>query len=637
MTEPAVGDQLGDLRLEAVVGRGGMGVVYRATQLRLDRTVAVKVIAPALAADATFRARFEREARILAAVDHPNVIPVHGAGQDGDRLYLVMRWVGGRDLGQVIAQSGGLEPDRALQLLRQLAGALDAVHAAGLVHRDLKPANVLLDQPPGGGERAYLTDFGAGRRLDAPSDVTATGTWLGTLDYVAPETLAGAPPGPAGDRYALACVAFELLTGAPPFRRDTPAATLSAHHQAPVPSARARRPALPAAVDAVLARGLAKDPGERYATAEQFVAALGDALAVADGAETVSGQSTVAPVAPAAPRRRGARSAVLLVAVLVAVAVALVLVLVDGDDDATTPTATASAGEPGQVARVTRVAIGPGAAASVLAAGDDAAYVADARHPAIAVVDQVSRRLLGRIDLPAAPISIALDRDHDRLWVGLEDRRLVRISTADRRVVGSPLRLPILPGDVLVRGDDVVVVQHDPARAVAVDATAARVDGPVRRLPGAATGAVVDGDDVLAIVVYPPQLLRRGPDLAAAGRRRLQATLPTDLALDSGGTLWVTDFDANRVLRLNPRTGEAAGPPIAVGRQPFALALDGTSAWVTDKGDSTVTRIDQRTGRAYRPAVATGPLAGPVAVRPGLLGGAWASGTDDVIALEPPG
>ncbi len=287
MTGAAVSRQIAGYRLDELAGRGGMGVVYRATDLRLERTVALKVIAPALASDPVFRERFQREARLLAAIDHPHVIPFFEADEADGQLFLSMRWVDGCDLADVIHSSGGVEPTRALSIARQIAGALDAVHARGLVHRDLKPGNVLLENSDGE-EHAYLTDFGAGRALDGPSEVTGTGQWLGSVDYIAPETLSGCRASARSDIYALGCVLFEALTGTPPFHRDTQLATLWAHQRDPPPSVCARRPALPTQLDAVLARALAKDPELRYPTAARLADALGDALLVTRGADTVT-------------------------------------------------------------------------------------------------------------------------------------------------------------------------------------------------------------------------------------------------------------------------------------------------------------------------------------------------------------
>src|SRR4051794_275013 len=201
-----------------------MGVVYCATQLRLDRPVALKLIAAGHAADGEFRQRFEREARLTASLDHPNVIPVYAAGEEDGRPYLVMRLVRGTDLHALLRREGRLAPGRAAAIVAQVASALDAAHAAGLVHRDVKPANVLLD----GDDHVYLTDFGLTRLTSSDTRITETGRWLGTVEYASPEQLRGERCDARSDVYALACVLFTALCGEPPFQRGTVPATMNA-------------------------------------------------------------------------------------------------------------------------------------------------------------------------------------------------------------------------------------------------------------------------------------------------------------------------------------------------------------------------------------------------------------------------
>jgi serine/threonine-protein kinase len=266
-------------RIEGVAGRGGMGVVYRATQLPLGRTVAIKVVAPERAADAVFHARFERETRLAAAIDHPNVIPVYEAGESDGRLYLVMRWVDGGDLQRLISTRGRLEPASAAAIVAQVGSGLEAAHDAGLVHRDVKPANVLIAGEPGPGH-VYLTDFGLTLNAESATRVTSTGDLLGTVDYMAPEQLEGEQVSPRTDVYALGCVLYAALTGRPPFKRETYPATMLAHLSAPPP-----RPSeaggVPAAFDAVIERALAKRPEDRYPSARALVDAVSSAAGAA--------------------------------------------------------------------------------------------------------------------------------------------------------------------------------------------------------------------------------------------------------------------------------------------------------------------------------------------------------------------
>jgi serine/threonine-protein kinase len=255
-----------------------MGVVYRATQLRLDRPVALKLIAAERARDPAFRARFELESRLAAGIEHVNVIPVYEAGEDDGLLYIAMRLVDGVDLAQLLGHAGALEPRRVARIVLQLAGALDAAHAHGLVHRDVKPANVLItaDEP----EHVYLTDFGVAKHVRAQDGVTMAGQLVGTLDYAAPEQIGGAAVDRRTDVYALAGLLYHCLTGSPPFPRDDDTAKLWAHVNAPPPAPSALRPELPAAIDDIVARGLAKDPDERYANATELARACAEALGV---------------------------------------------------------------------------------------------------------------------------------------------------------------------------------------------------------------------------------------------------------------------------------------------------------------------------------------------------------------------
>ena len=267
----APGTTIGRYRIESRIGGGAMGVVYLALDTRLERRVALKLIEPSLAADPDFRARFEREARAAAALDHPHVLPVYEAGEDDGQLYLAMRYVPGVDLATQLARHGPLDLPATTRLVTQLAAALDAAHASGLIHRDVKPANVLLAPD----QHAYLADFGLAR--SAGTGITRPGQLVGTADYTAPELLTGASASPASDIYALACLAVECLTGRPPFTRDGELATLYAHANDPIPELSDQLPELPPGLQAVFERGLAKEPAARYASAGALASALAGA------------------------------------------------------------------------------------------------------------------------------------------------------------------------------------------------------------------------------------------------------------------------------------------------------------------------------------------------------------------------
>jgi predicted Ser/Thr protein kinase len=275
--------------IQREVGRGGMGVVYLATDRRLGRRVALKVIVPELAADPQFRQRFEREARVAATLEHPHVVPVYEAGEQDGSLFIAMRFIDGHDLATEVRDHGRLAPDRLGHIVLHVAGALDAAHRSGVVHRDVKPANVLLTGS-GDDEQAYLTDFGLTREAASESGLTLTGQWVGTVDYAAPEQILGEPTDARSDVYALGCLAFQALTGKPPFQ-GAPAARLFAHMNEPPPSACAARSELRPEVDAALARAMAKKPADRFQSAGDLGRALAAALA---GQPQVEPERTVA-------------------------------------------------------------------------------------------------------------------------------------------------------------------------------------------------------------------------------------------------------------------------------------------------------------------------------------------------------
>jgi predicted Ser/Thr protein kinase len=285
------GTALGGFEVEELVGRGGMGVVYRARQRSLDRVVALKVLSPAIAGDEEYRARFLREARLAAAIEHDHILPVYEAGEDQGHLFLAARFVRGEDLGSLLAREGKLTPARAVELVVQIAAALDAAHAEGLVHRDVKPSNVLVERR-GESEHVLLTDFGVAKsRAVEATRPTQSGLLLGSVDYVAPEQIEG-QSGPPADVYSLACLLVELLTGRVPFERGSSAATLWAHFWDAPPSLGSLDPALSEGLDAAVRRGLAKAPEERFASAGELARAAAAAAESACGATMGSSRGT---------------------------------------------------------------------------------------------------------------------------------------------------------------------------------------------------------------------------------------------------------------------------------------------------------------------------------------------------------
>ncbi|MFC6012796.1 serine/threonine-protein kinase [Nocardia lasii] len=261
--------------IDRQLGRGGMGSVYLARHPRLPRWTALKLLNRELFSDTEIRARFEREADLVAQLDHPNIVTVFDRGVEGDQLWISMQYIDGIDASSLNPHT--LPPDRALQIIGETAAALDYAHRAGVLHRDVKPANILLARSDSQ-ERVYLTDFGIARLRDDSGHLTETGSFTATLAFAAPEQLTGAALDHRTDQYSLACTLYTLLTGSAPFESASPAAVITGHLQAPPPPVSPRRAGLPPILDAVMARALAKRPADRFNSCEEFVEAAKRAL-----------------------------------------------------------------------------------------------------------------------------------------------------------------------------------------------------------------------------------------------------------------------------------------------------------------------------------------------------------------------
>ncbi|OLF09380.1 serine/threonine protein kinase [Actinophytocola xinjiangensis] len=294
MAEDLTGRRLGHYRIDGVLGKGGMSVMYRATDIRLGRKVALKVIAEHLTEDPEFRERFVDEARNTSAIDHANVVPLYDFGEVDGLLYIAMRLVDGSDLASLI-KDGPLAPERALALLGQVAEALDNLHERGLVHLDVKPANVLVTSRESTAEHIYVADFGLTRR-GATGHRTRGGDFLGSPTYAAPEHLRGEPVDARTDAYSLACVLFACLSGRPPFQGPVPE-VIQGHLNRDVP-ALTEHVALPPAIDEVIRRGMAKSPKSRYTNCRELMAAARQALA---GAGQQARRPPAVPVGPMVP------------------------------------------------------------------------------------------------------------------------------------------------------------------------------------------------------------------------------------------------------------------------------------------------------------------------------------------------
>ncbi len=300
--DPRIGSQIGPYRVEQELGRGGMGIVYLAEHVHLQRSVALKVLSDHLANDAAYRERFLRESRMAARLRHPNIIPVYDAGEQDGLLFIAMQYVEGSDLATLL-ESGPLSPQATLRILGPVASALDLAHGAGIVHRDVKPANIMLGEGtgPDGGHEVFLTDFGLVREIDRNSRLTQTGVFVGTLDYAAPEMFQNTTIDGRADQYSLGCVLYECLTGDVPFPRDSQGALIGAHLTDPPPKPSLARPELPAGLDAVVARGMAKSPADRYASCGDMIEAARDAASAHQGRAPTIAAPPPAPIVGAPP------------------------------------------------------------------------------------------------------------------------------------------------------------------------------------------------------------------------------------------------------------------------------------------------------------------------------------------------
>jgi hypothetical protein len=592
-------------RIEAVVGRGGMGVVYRATQLDLDRTVALKVVAPDLLEDESARRRFLQESRLAASIEHPHVIPIYYAGEEDGLPYLVMRFVEGDDGRGVVRRHGALVPERAARVVAQVAGALDAAHAAGLVHRDVKPANVLL----AAGDHAYLSDFGLSRHVRSISGATRTGQWVGTLDYVAPEQIRGDAADARTDVYALGCVLFFLLTGTIPFPREGDEAKLWAHLTEPPPPASAA--GAPPAFDPVIRRALAKSPDERYPSAGDLgraaeAAAAGRSVdqperAVARGGAAASETPTRA--SPRRDRRRRGR-AVVLVALLAAGAAAVAAVVLSSDADQPTtaaspaPTAASSpTAEPRAPLRVVAKVRFGSRPNSVVPAGDRV-WVGAWRTHEVAAIDPAVNRLRPSprpvLDGGTADMVLA----GNTLWVATRARQVLRLDAVSGRQLAAPLPLAMDPSALAVRGGDVWVGEEDfdtgDARIVRLDPETGAVAASVAAGPKI-SGIVYARGHLWTLHGEPNHLVRRDPETLRTTRYvRLPGETVGSLAAGAGA-LWVTITDQAQLVRYEPRSRNRAS--VSVGGRPIGVTVHGSRVWVAASGASTLERVTTRTMR----------------------------------------
>ena len=645
MSVLSTGSVLDDFRIEDEIGRGGMGVVYRAAQISLGRPVALTVISETLSDREGFRERFVRESRLAASLDHPNVIPVYAAGEHDGVLYIAMRFVDGTDLRALLAAEGALDPARAAGVVAQVASALDAAHERGLVHRDVKPANILV-AARGGGEHTYLTDFGLTKRTASDSGLTAAGEWVGTLDYVAPEQVRGERVDSRADVYALGCVLYELLTGQVPFPRDDDIAKLWAHISDPPPTVLDLSPDTPRALAGVAARCMEKEPSDRFQTAGEMgraalasVPGLGDTgararmaagrrgVAFGGGSRTRAGATAV--LADTAPRPLLARrsSILALAALTIAGAGAALVLLTGGDSD---PKGSPVATRPSAGTVDVRIEVGD--SPSGIDLENDSAWVANEGDATVSRVDLATRRVRGKpIAVGKNPRAVA--GEAGGVWVAnFGGGTVSRIDAESGRLIQT-IPVGLGPTDIVVRGRFVWVSTQE-RRIVQIDARSGAVvnrDIGVRssgaldvgqgrlwiadRVDGVLRGFFIGAD----VVADPPLVLGDTPTDIEAGPRYVWATVagdgavrriplardgPGDRTIETGGRpealdaskigIWVADSERETLIRINRKSGRLSGRPVRVGEDPAGVAVGREAVWVTSAVTDSVVRVVPR-------------------------------------------
>lgn len=616
-----VGQTFGNYRVLGVCGRGGMGVVYRAEQLRPKRVVALKVIAPELAADDDFRGRFETESDIAASIEHPNVIPVYEVGEHEDQLYLVMRYIEGKDLREVIKE--GMSHEAAARMIMQIGAALDAAHKRGLVHRDVKPGNILM-----AGDHAYLTDFGLTKQAKGDGGgPTKTGTWVGSIDYVAPEQIQAQAVDARTDVYALGAVLFHALAGRVPYERETEVSKLWAHMSEPPPQLEAANSNVPREFQEVVDRAMAKDPADRYASAGDLgraalAAAQGGHISLAGERSVAAGNAAPAPdptaLGTSQPTRpqdpEGTR-----VAGADATSAQAMQTQTAAAADAGTQAAAAGAGT--QVAGGGATALGQSATAG---AGTAPGAAVPARRRGIlpfvlggaallAVVAVAGVLVLGGgggedegpasageivgtpIAIPPRPTSIG--GDGNGVWVASGDEHTItKIDPGSGQIVGDPVRVGRSPYGVAVGEGSVWTANAGDDSVSRVDPGSGKVVGdpiPVGDLPADLTV----GLGSVWVANFNDATVTR----IDAKSGKVQATIsvgegPTDVAVGEG-SVWVTNSGDDTLTRLNPRTNKAVAAAVPVNEEPESVAVGAGSVWVANIRTDTVTRVNAASGQ----------------------------------------
>jgi YVTN family beta-propeller protein len=597
-TDTRIGTELRGYRIESLLGRGGMSVVYLAEHLRLGRKVALKLLTPELAENQSFRERFLRESRLAASIDHPNIIPVYDADEADGVLYIAMRFVEGTDLKVLLRREGRLQPSRAAAILRQVADALDVAHERGLVHRDVKPANVLIARR-GGHDHCYLSDFGLTKQAASISGLTGTGQLVGTVDYAAPEQIKGDPVDTRADVYSLGCVLYECLTGFAPYRRDTEMAVLWAHVQEPPPTLSAERPEL-RALDPVLAKAMAKLPDDRFSSAGELSDAFGAEIGLTPREaraplKLASRPEQLLAQTKALVRRRARIVVPLAVLVLVAIVAAVALVA-RGGSSAKGPI-TVGVNSVGIIDPKTNRVVGQvtvGNNPGDIAFGNGSAWVPNNGDNTISRIDQRSLAVVHSFAAGAEPRSVAVGSG--AVWAFDAKYDVVeRINPASDDSLDASIGLGgcaprACGGDLAVGNGAVWATNFWRQTVVRISPGTNQVVRKIQTANSQNTIAFGEGgvwtESALGVLRFDPHTLR------IVDRIRIP-NQPTEIAAGAGA-VWVACEDDDVVWRVDPESDQAVRT-IPVGHRPAGITVGDGAVWVANNFAGTISRIDPNT------------------------------------------
>jgi streptogramin lyase len=614
-TDP--GTEIAGFRLEALLGRGGMGAVYHARDLRLGRSVALKLLAPDLAENERFRARFLRESELAASLDHPNVIPIYAAGEADGQLYLAMRYVQGVDLRQLLAREGPLSPERALRLVGQTAEALDAAHERGLVHRDVKPANILVAERSGR-EHCYLVDFGLTKQTASISGLTGTGELVGTVAYTSPEQIRGEAVDARADIYSLGCVLFECLAGESPFARETEVATLWAQVNDPPPAVSAFRAELGRETDEVFMRALAKAPEERPASCGELVAEAATAL----GYSVTPGLPERR--APAPGTRRLTRRALIVAgaAGVGAVALGTGIGLVARDASGPTHIGPRSVGVVDPGSRDVVAGIPVGFSSPHIASGEGAVWVLDPKGSTLTKIDPKTNAVVSPTrGIPGAGIPIGLAVGEGSLWIAMNEGHALSVLEVGpelgelrRRIVLETRENGVFPE--LLEPVELTIGAHAVWAFERARGQVTRIDPATRRAKllaegyGDATSIAVASDAVwlggtTGVTKLDPST---GVKLGSAPVEQARGSRTTSIAVGAGA-LWFVADSSTRLWRVDPASATVLDST-PIGTSPSAVAVDGGGAvWVASSAITKLARLDPPTDTVDRIELGAKPQA----------------------------